>query len=56
MYPDYTQPEEVNRAYEVLSSVSNRFTVAAAFRMFMVFINPVMLSLLQRFYWNRKNS
>jgi len=27
----YTQPEEVNQAYEVLSSVSNRFTVAAAF-------------------------
>ena len=27
----YTQPEEVNHAYEVLSSVSNRFTVAAAF-------------------------
>ena len=27
----YTQPEEVNQAYEVLTSVSNRFTVAAAF-------------------------
>ena len=27
----YTQPEEVNHAYEVLSEVSNRFTVAAAF-------------------------
>ena len=27
----YTQPEEVGRAYEVLSEVSNRFTVAAAF-------------------------
>jgi fructose-bisphosphate aldolase class II len=27
----YTQPEEVNQAYEVLSSVSNRFTIAAAF-------------------------
>ncbi len=27
----YTQPEEVNQAYEVLSQVSNRFTVAAAF-------------------------
>ena len=27
----YTQPEEVNQAYEVLSSISNRFTVAAAF-------------------------
>ena len=27
----YTQPEEVGRAYEVLSAVSNRFTVAAAF-------------------------
>jgi len=27
----YTQPEEVGQAYEVLSSVSNRFTVAAAF-------------------------
>ena len=27
----YTQPEEVNQAYETLSSVSNRFTVAAAF-------------------------
>ena len=27
----YTQPEEVNHAYEVLSQVSNRFTVAAAF-------------------------
>lgn len=27
----YTQPEEVNQAYEVLSSVSKRFTVAAAF-------------------------
>jgi fructose-bisphosphate aldolase class II len=27
----YTQPEEVGRAYEVLSSVSKRFTVAAAF-------------------------
>jgi fructose-bisphosphate aldolase class II len=27
----YTQPEEVNQAFEVLSSVSNRFTVAAAF-------------------------
>mgnify|MGYP001472575952 FL=1 len=27
----YTQPEEVNQAYEVLSEVSNRFTVAAAF-------------------------
>lgn len=27
----YTQPEEVNHAFEVLTSVSNRFTVAAAF-------------------------
>jgi len=27
----YTQPEEVNQAYETLSSVSHRFTVAAAF-------------------------
>jgi len=27
----YTQPEEVGRAFEVLSSVSDRFTVAAAF-------------------------
>ena len=27
----YTQPEEVNQAYEVLSEVSNRFTIAAAF-------------------------
>jgi len=27
----YTQPEEVGRAFEVLSSVSKRFTVAAAF-------------------------
>lgn len=27
----YTQPEEVNQAYEILSQVSNRFTVAAAF-------------------------
>ncbi len=27
----YTQPEEVGRAYEVLSEVSDRFTVAAAF-------------------------
>ncbi|MEJ2595193.1 MAG: class II fructose-bisphosphate aldolase [bacterium] len=27
----YTQPEEVGRAYEVLSTVSDRFTVAAAF-------------------------
>ena len=27
----YTQPEEVGRAYEVLSSVSDRFTIAAAF-------------------------
>ena len=27
----YTQPEEVNQAYEVLSSISNRFSVAAAF-------------------------
>ena len=27
----YTQPEEVNQAYETLSEVSNRFTVAAAF-------------------------
>jgi len=27
----YTQPEEVNQAYEVLSEVSSRFTVAAAF-------------------------
>ena len=27
----YTQPEEVNQAYEVLSSISKRFTVAAAF-------------------------
>ncbi len=27
----YTQPEEVGRAYEVLSEVSHRFTVAAAF-------------------------
>lgn len=27
----YTQPEEVAMAYEVLSSVSNRFTIAAAF-------------------------
>jgi fructose-bisphosphate aldolase class II len=27
----YTQPEEVNQAYEILSAVSNRFTVAAAF-------------------------
>ena len=27
----YTQPEEVARAFEVLSSVSDRFTVAAAF-------------------------
>ena len=27
----YTQPEEVNQAYEILSAVSSRFTVAAAF-------------------------
>ncbi len=27
----YTQPEEVNQAYETLSSVSPRFTIAAAF-------------------------
>ena len=27
----YTQPEEVNQAYETLTQVSNRFTVAAAF-------------------------
>jgi len=27
----YTQPEEVNQAYETLSSVNHRFTVAAAF-------------------------
>jgi len=27
----YTQPEEVNQAFETLSEVSNRFTVAAAF-------------------------
>lgn len=27
----YTQPEEVSRAYEVLSGVSNNFTIAAAF-------------------------
>ncbi len=27
----YTQPEEVGRAYEVLSAVSHRFTIAAAF-------------------------
>ncbi len=27
----YTQPEEVNQAYETLSQVSDRFTVAAAF-------------------------
>lgn len=27
----YTQPEEVARAYEVLSAISNRFTIAAAF-------------------------
>ena len=27
----YTQPEEVNQAYETLSEVSHRFTVAAAF-------------------------
>jgi fructose-bisphosphate aldolase class II len=27
----YTQPEEVNQAYEELSSVSRRFTIAAAF-------------------------
>ncbi len=27
----YTQPEEVARAFEVLSEVSNRFTIAAAF-------------------------
>ncbi len=27
----YTQPEEVGQAYEILSSVSNRFTIAAAF-------------------------
>ena len=27
----YTQPEEVNQAYETLSEVSNHFTVAAAF-------------------------
>lgn len=27
----YTQPEEVARAYEVLSAVSHRFTIAAAF-------------------------
>ncbi|MBN2615443.1 MAG: class II fructose-bisphosphate aldolase [Bacteroidales bacterium] len=27
----YTQPEEVNQAYEELSSISDRFTIAAAF-------------------------
>ncbi len=27
----YTQPEEVGRAYEVLSEISDRFTIAAAF-------------------------
>lgn len=27
----YTQPEEVNQAYETLTQISNRFTVAAAF-------------------------
>ena len=33
----YTQPEEVAYAYEQLSEISDKFTVAAAFEMFMVF-------------------
>ena len=40
----YTQPEEVNQAYETLMEISPRFTVAAAFEMFTECINPVMLN------------
>ena len=38
----YTQPEDVAYAYEELSKISDRFTIAASLAMFMVFINPEM--------------
>ena len=39
----YTQPEEVNKAYEILSAISPMFTIAAAFGNVHVFTNRVML-------------
>ena len=40
----YTQPEEVAYAFEELSKISSRFTIAAAFGTYMVYINLVMLN------------
>jgi fructose-bisphosphate aldolase class II len=38
----YTQPDEVAFAYEELSKVSPRFTIAAAFETYTVFTNQEM--------------
>jgi fructose-bisphosphate aldolase class II len=45
----YTQPEHVAYAYEELKKISSNFTIAAAFGMFMAFINLVQLFLNQLF-------
>jgi fructose-bisphosphate aldolase class II len=59
----YTQPEEVARAYEVLSAVSHRFTVAAAFgnvhgvyKPGNVKLEPVILKNSQQFIMKKFNT
>jgi fructose-bisphosphate aldolase class II len=39
---NYTQPEEVSYAYEELSKISPKFTIAAAFETCMEFTNQEM--------------
>lgn len=58
----YTQPEEVSYAYEKLSAVSNRFTVAAAFgnvhgvyKPGNVKLSPIILKNSQEFVKNKFN-
>jgi fructose-bisphosphate aldolase class II len=59
----YTQPEEVARAFEVLSSVSDRFTVAAAFgnvhgvyKPGNVKLQPIILHNSQKFIQEKYNT
>lgn len=59
----YTQPEEVNQAYEELSSVSERFTIAAAFgnvhgvyKPGNVKLEPIILHNSQQFIQEKHNT
>ncbi len=51
----YTQPEEVAYAYEELSNISDRFTIAASFGNVHGVYNLEMLNLNQKFYTTLKN-